>query len=505
MDVDDKKPDLRSEKIIRLVRNGSEKFWHGVARKRMIEVFQKTARTVPAYKDFLRKNKINPVKIKSFEDFKIVPPVSKKNYLLQYPFKDLAWGGKLNKPSIFTSTSSSTGEPFYFLRSHQLEWESSIAHELFMRLRPVSSEKPILIVVGFGMGVWIGGLITYRAFEIAAERGGHSVSIITPGINKIEILKSLKNLAPHYSQIILAGYPPFIKDVIDEAQAEKVNIKKLNLRLLFAAETFTENFRDYVAKKAGIKNIYLDTFNIYGSADIGTMAYETPISILVRRLAIKNHPLFNKIFPEVNKTPTFAQYNPLFINFESTNGELLLTGDNVIPLVRYDMGDHGGVMEYGDVLKKINNEGFSLAEETRRAGIENHIYKLPFVYVYERKDLSTTLYGLQIYPEMVRETLIINPLNRFLTGKASMITRFDKNHNQYLEINLELRKNQKPIPKLKAVVSSKIFKNLRLKNSEFRELHNYLGDKVIPRLVFWQYEHPLHFKPGIKQKWIKKA
>ena len=63
-------------------------------------------------------------------------------------------------------------------------------------------------------------------------------------------------------------------------------------------------------------------------SDIGAMAYETPTSILIRRLAVKNPKLFKDIFIDVNKTPTLAQYNPFFITFESPNKEILLTGDN---------------------------------------------------------------------------------------------------------------------------------------------------------------------------------
>jgi phenylacetate-CoA ligase len=59
------------------------------------------------------------------------------------------------------------------------------------------------VIVGFGMGVWIGGLITYKAFEIAAKRLGHPVSIITPGINKQEIFHALRELAPQFKETII--------------------------------------------------------------------------------------------------------------------------------------------------------------------------------------------------------------------------------------------------------------------------------------------------------------
>ena len=84
-----------------------------------------------------------------------------------------------------------------------------------------------------------------------------------------------------------------------------------------------------------------------------------------------------------------------------------------------------------------------------------------------------------------------------------MSTKFDQRQNQYLEINLELRKNKKATPHLKKTTLLKIFSGLRTKNAEFKELSNYIGDRAMPRLVFWPAEHSLHFRPGAKQKWIK--
>jgi phenylacetate-CoA ligase len=404
---------------------------------------------------------------------------------------------------VFTATSGSTGEPFYFPRTYRIDWQASVIHELFFRQSQVSLDGPTLVMVCFGMGVWIGGLITYQSFEIMREHG-HPISIITPGINKIEIFKALKRLAPHYKQVIMIGYAPFLKDVLDEGPMYGVSFKKLNARFIFAAEAFTERFRDYLTKKATIRNERLDTMNIYGSADVGAMAFETPASILIRQIAMKKHRLFAELFHQIQRTPTLAQYVPSFITFEEENGGLFLTGDNVVPLVRYDIGDHGGIFTWSEILEKCKIHATDLQKEIRAARLGEFVYKLPFVYVYERADLSTTLYGLQIYPETVREVLIERPMNKFLTGKLTLITRFDRNQNQYLEVNLECKKGKKINPRIKHITLAQITSNLRLKNSEFRELYNSLGNRVLPRLVFWPSEHPLYFKPGIKQKWVKK-
>ena len=490
--------------IIRLIRVKKSAFWEREREARALRLFHEAARRVPAYKDFLKKQRINPAKIRTFTDFQAVPPTSKKDYLRQYPLEKLTWDGSLKKPLVFTSTSGSTGEPFYFPRGERLDWEYSVLAEMFLQNSSYKTGGPVLVIIGFGMGVWIGGLITYKAFEIASRRADLPVSIITPGINKQEIFNALRNLSPHYQETILVGYAPFIKDVLDEAAAQGIQLKRLHIRILTAAEAYTEKFRDYLVRKVNAPSGLKDTLNIYGTADIGAMAYETPLSILVRQLAMGRWRLFADIFHQIQRTPTLAQYNPLFITFEEVDGELLLTGNNTFPLVRYAVGDHGGVFSYGTMIEKCSNHGINLLRQARTRGIGKFIYQLPFVYVYERVDFATTLYGLQIYPETVREVLINPPMNKYLTGKLTLITKFDRRQNQYLEINLELRKHRKIPKKVEKVLLSQIVANLRLKNSEYRELHTFIKDRVLPKLVFWPAEHPLHFKPGIKQKWVKK-
>jgi len=493
----------KASQVLRFLKEKKEDFWLKKRNENSLKLFYQAARHVPAYKDFLKKNKIDPGKIKTINDFQHVPPTSKENYLRKYPIEKINWDGSLDKPLVFTATSGSTGEPFYFTRSNQLDWESSIIHEFFLKNGSRKTDKPTLVIVGFGMGVWIAGLITYKAFELASQRGQYPVSILTPGVNKEEILRAIRKLSPHYHQTILVGYPPFIKDVIDDAKEEGINLKKMNLRLLFAAEPFTENFRDHVCKEAGVDNLYLDSMNIYGTADIGTMAYETPLSILIRRLALKDEKIFNDIFPEVKKTPTLAQYNPLFINFEAPGGEILITGNSSIPLIRYSVGDHGGVYSFGELEKIFEKHGVSLMSEAKKVKINKSITELPFVYVYERTDFSTTIYGLQIYPEYVREALLDSKLSHHVTGKFALVTKFDKKHNQYLEINIELRKGKKAGPKIQKIALDKIVNYLRSQSSEYKELSNHIGQRAYPKIVFWQAESPVYFKAGIKQRWVR--
>ncbi len=490
--------------MVERVRTTKSSAWTNLRSRHSLTLFHEVAKRVPAYRAFLKENGIRPETIRTQEDFEKVPTTSKANYLKKYPLADLCWDGKLGCPAVFSSTSGSTGKPFYFQRLPNLEEEYSILAELFLSngAHPPNPKNPTLVIVGFGMGVWIGGTLTYRAFDIASRRS-YPVSILPAGVNKAEILKALRDLAPSFKQTILIGYPPFVKDILDEAEFEGIDLKALNLRLFFAAEAFSERFRDYLAKKVGMKNVYRDTLNIYGTADIGAMAFETPTTILIRRLAMKDKKLYSRIFGDVQKTPTLAQYNPAFVSFEAPKGEILLTGYSAMPLVRYAVGDRGGVHTYLDLRDIFAEAGINLEKEARLKKVP--LYELPFVYVYERSDLATTLYGLQIYPEYLRDVMLSDSVQHYCTGKFQIATKYDESENQYLEINIEQKRGVGSVPspfikKMETIVKTAF----REKSSEFRELSSFVNGRPLFKLVFRAVGDPEYFPAGIKQKWVKK-
>lgn len=485
------------------VETKSSASWTQQRTRNALALFHSAAARVPAYKAFLKARGIKPNAIESWADFQEVPQTSKNDYLRKYSLEDLCWDGNLARPAVFSSTSGSTGKPFFFQRIPNLEEEYSVITELFLRngaKRP-GTANPTLVIIGFGMGVWIGGMLTYRAFDIASRRG-LPVSILPIGVNKDEIITALKDLAPNFKQTVLIGYPPFVKDVLEEAERKDVNLKALNIRLLFAAESFSENFRDYLAEKIGTKNVLRDTLNIYGTADIGAMAFETPISILIRRLAVGSPKLFTRIFGDIHKLPTLAQYNPAFITFEAQEGEILLTGYSAVPLVRYAVGDQGGVYTYDELKTLLSEEGIDIEREAKKHNIP--VYELPFVYVYARSDLSTKLYGAIIYPEHVRDALESDEMRSLTSGKFTMQTLMDDKHDEYLEINIELMPGVQAGSEVEKNLSDAIVASLNAKNGEYHYLYNSTRERVIPHLVLWPHGDPNYFKPGIKQKWVLK-
>lgn len=477
--------------------------WERAVGVSVLRRFKEAVKGVPAYRQFLAKAGCTPSSIKTRKDVDRIPPISKGNYLRVYPWDTLSRSGALGSESlVLTATSGSTGQPFYIPRTDEVHEASTVFHQLFLERSGLSRKKRTLVIVAFGMGVWIGGLLTYEAFRRASERDW-PLTLITPGVNKKEIFEALTRIGPSYEQLVLCGYPPFVKDLVDGAVDHGVDWRRWDMRIVCAAEAFSEQFRDYLMEKTGMQDPYRSVMNIYGSAELGTMASETPLTVLLRRLALSHEALYRKLFREANRLPTLAQFIPDLTAFEQgKEGQVYATGGSVLPFIRYDIGDQGGVCSYEDAERACADLGIDLAGEAERTGIADTIRPLPLVYIYERTDLSTKLYGAIIFPEHVKLGLAAPALERYVTGRFTMTTEHDASHNEYLELNIELKHGIADGEPVRQTIIESVMQSLAASSDEYRYLMGSVRDKVVPRVVFWPHEDPKYFAPGVKQKWV---
>ena len=447
--------------ILHTLHTGSEKIWRENGEKQALKIFHTMAKHVPAYKDFLKKNNISPSKIKKFLDFLQVPITNKENYLQHYPIRALCWKGKFVEENwMISSTSGSTGKPFYFPRNKIKDEEFTMTLELTLRQYYNIDKKSTLFIDCFALGVWIGGMFMYQAVRNLVNRGDYALSMITPGADRFETLKAIKALAPQFDQVILGGYGPLIKDLLDDGIREGIEWKRYNMKYFFAAEGFTEGFRDYLKQYGGVKDIFRGTLNHYGTADLGTMAHETPLSILVRRMATEDKKVFANVFSEANRVPTLAQFIPELFFFEQMNGRLICSGLGGIPLIRYDLKDRGEVLTFNEIIMRCNASGRDLFQEVRKYGLQDSTWQLPFVYLYERDDFTVSIYSVNIYPESIRRALESKKLEKFLTGKFTMSIEFDENQNQFLQIVIEMKSSIKQTSLLKNETSKSLITKL---------------------------------------------
>jgi phenylacetate-CoA ligase len=362
-----------------------------------LTLFHQAAERVPAYADFLRRHGVNPALVTTAADFASVPVVDKANYLTKYPLDQLVWDGNLASQRVISASSGSTGQPFFWPRGAQQDVEGAWFHRGIFADIFGAANQPTLLVICFSMGTWIAGSYTMAsALNLIDE--GLPLNVVTPGIEKTEAVKAIKGLAPYYGQVILAGYPPLIKDILQEGQADGINWRQHNLRFLWAGESFGEEWRDHVLKLVGDRDPYHHSVSVFGSADAGLLGHETPVSVLARRLYNRSPALAARQF-DSSVLPAIIQYHADRRFFENVGNELVFTANAGIPLVRYNIHDTGGVLAYDDMVGPL---GQRFAAGVERHHIDAKRWQLPFVYLKGRSDFTVTIYGVTFIPKTLK-------------------------------------------------------------------------------------------------------
>jgi phenylacetate-CoA ligase len=462
-----------------------------------LATFHEAAARVPAYRDFLQKNDIDAQKIKTPADFALIPPITKENYLRAYPLPDLIMDGNVSEGHVISMSSGSSGVPFFWFRNGMATAQSIELNDALFRTSYKSHQTKTLVVIAYAMGTWIAGTYMFTGILGLAEQD-HNITLVTPGINKGEIINILENLAPHFESTIIAGYPPFVKDVLDEAEEAHVALSKLNLSLLFAGENYSETWRDYVHRKIGKLNNLTASVGIYGTADAGIMGFENPFSIFVRR-AIANHDtLLGELCPGSMVLPTLVAYRPDMRYFEVESHYLLFTSDNALPLVRYKINDEGSLFTGADLTQSLAGAGIKVPETLAKAHQHEH-----YLALYGRSDVATTFYALDIYPENIKYGLEHLDLQDAVTGKFVLRSEYDRHQNQTLHLYVELRRKQRASERLSLKIQKAVVGSLRRYNSEYNKLHSEMGPRTLPHIHLLAHGAP-EFEIKIKHRWTKK-
>jgi phenylacetate-CoA ligase len=439
--------------------------------KNTYTLFKKASRQIPAYKDFLAKNKIKPSLINNFLDFKNnVPLTTKENYINVYKLKSRCWGGNVSEAHTVAASSGSTGEPIFWPRYLDQEIQGAKVHELILKDILEVGENKTLIVNSFGLGNWIAGM--YTEFCLYLDRlHGIKFTLASPGYNQEETLKIIKEFSPHFDQTIMICHPPVLKIMIESGLEQGINWKKLNMKFLSAGEGFSENWRDYLLSLVGQKDPLKTLVNIYGSADAGLIGFETPASIALRRKTSNDHKLNYEMFNS-ERNPYIYQYVPDMKFIESVNGEIVLTSDATAPLIRYNIHDRGGILN-------IENE-----------------YGIPFVYIFGRDHYLISLMGVNIYPENIKAVLEEKSLQPYLTGRFVTEKKENNNGNQKLYLKVELKSGVKPSHDLASRVKNNFVNIVKKLNSEYNQVESKFSEKMHPQVEFIRFQDPKFFPEG---------
>jgi phenylacetate-CoA ligase len=463
-----------------------------------LSLFRDVVDSVPAYSTFLKEQGIDPAAIQTAEDFAQLPLLTKQNYLLRYPLKDLCRQGRIESCDMIAVSSGSTGQPTFWPRFVTDEFPIATRFEQVFHDSFKADTRRTLAVVCFALGTWVGGLYTANCCRHLAAKG-YPITSITPGNNKEEILRVIEALAPNFEQVVLLGYPPFIKDIMDTGLARGINWSKYAIKLVFAGEVFSEEWRTLVGERVGSPDLYYDFASLYGTADAGVLGNETPLSICIRRFLAEHPQAAREIFGE-SRLPTLVQYDPSSRYFETEQRTLLFTGDNGIPLIRYHISDEGGLIPYETMRRFLADWRFEPVTELKRCG-DRGIRSLPFAFVFGRSHFVISYFGANIYPENVAVGLEQPGIRAWVTGKFVMQVKEDLDRNRFLSVVVELAPSEAASEERCACLADAILKQLRRLNSEFA---NYVPvEYQTPRITLKPLGDPEWFPPGVKHRYTR--
>ncbi len=466
---------------------------------KVLALFHRCVAAVPAYRRFLAARGVNPAEITSFQAFRELPLMGKADYMQAYPLPERCLGGSLRGADRVAVSSGSTGHPTF--------WPRSVSHELDVAVRFEqvfcdsfrAGERSTLAVVCFALGNWVGGLYTTSCCWHLARKG-YPLMVATPGNNKAEIFRVVREMAPHFEQTVLLGYPPFIKDVIDAGAAEGIDWASYSPKLVFAGEVFSEEWRSLMGQRTGSMSPCQDSASLYGTADGGVLGNETPLSIAIRRWLADHPDAARALFGE-SRLPTLVQYDPASRFFELHEGTLVVSGENSVPLVRYHIADKGGVVSYEDMWNFLSGHGVpSLGELGLNRDFQ--LRNLPFVYVFGRADFTVSYYGANIYPENVTVGLEQPEIMAWVTGKFVLETRDTEDGDKYLHIVVELLPGIEPDETMAPVIAASIRTQLLRLNSEFA---NYTpAERQLPRITLRVFADAEYFPAGVKHRYTRR-
>jgi phenylacetate-CoA ligase len=450
----------------------------------VVKLFHEVADRVPAYRAFLAEHHIDPQQVTTFQDFVGLPMTTKDGYTRRHPLPDLCRDGVIG--DIVAVSSGSTGEPSFWPRSASDERVIAARFEEIFRDSFHARERRTLAVICFALGSWVGGLFTLNCCRHLAELG-YPITVVAPGSDKREILRVIPELAPHFDQVVLLGYPPFLKNIVDSG----LSWSGWNLKLVTAGEVFSEEWRTLVAARAGIDDPLRGIASLYGTADAGVLGNETPLSVQIRRFLAERPATARELFGEP-RLPTLVQYDPEVRFFEEHQGTLLFSGDNGIPLIRYHIADEGGVIPYERMLEFVRDHGL----DPSAPGPER-----PFVYIFGRSHFTVSYYGANVYPENIAVGLEQPEVSALVTGKFVLEVVEDAGRDRRLTVTVELAQGEKPSQETAGIVGRSVLEQLLRLNSEFG---HYVPQAQQPPVVrLRETGDAEYFPPGAKHRYTR--
>jgi phenylacetate-CoA ligase len=425
------------------------------SRVRARRAFYRAVRTVPAYAEFL-----------AARESAYIPETDKESYIRAFPPEARCVGGCLPaKHTMIDESSGSTGTPYNWVRNEHERRDSHLFISYFASY--CYGEEPWISINAFSMGAWATGL----NMGLALQRNS-VVKNTGPDLEKI--LNTMTFFGPRYPYLIL-GYPPFLKQLVDVAEAKGFPLGGYQLSALVGGEGMSEGLRDYLLRR------FQKVYSGYGATDLEIgIAGETPVSVAIRRLARDNADVRGRLFGRDPRLPMLFQYNPLMHHIEvNENREVIFTitrASLLSPRIRYNVHDEGGAMRYDEMADALKDVGQCI--DTLVGPGERRVLRLPFLYIYGRRDFTISVMGANIYPEDLEQCIYADPKLARIT--RSFCQSLSETPNGGVRPAFFFEVDAEPDEELRKEFAASVLKTLLQLNADFRAAWHEYPDTLVP-------------------------
>ena len=423
----------------------------------MFDFFLKVKKEVKAYEEFLQKNSSS--KIEKWED---IPLCDKANYLLEYPIEDLSSEDVSKAFLIGTSSGfSKSGSVFWLKEATDESAYLEAIKKIFIDEYEIDKKKT-LFIVSLAFGTWIGGMQIATTLRMLASNM-ENVTIATPSLDLNEATKIVKKFGKFYDRVIWICNPSSINIIYSLIKDDKSLLDK---KLVFpvVGEYFSEDFREEVALKFGYDKEYVYSIKTgYGSADAGDLGIESVATVNLRKFFNNNLDITKKVFGTEEAPMMFVKSPKALI--ESIDGELVVTKNQFIPLVRYNTKDAGNILKKSDIKKYIDEKLYeNLPDE--------------ILYIFGRVSDSVIFYGTNLNVSEIKKYLA--SLNGMSYGGLFEVKEVVEDEISCFEFTIYVEELKEALHvEYKKALMEFLKKSSNEFNAKYEKLSNAVGKELI--------------------------
>lgn len=385
------------------------------------------AQRVPGYRQFLAAHGADGVTA-----FTQLPLTTKQNYLLQYPIAELCWDASLGHCHIIGSSSgfSQSGSVFWPKRPED-EGGYLKAIETMLTSHYGIDRKRTLILCCMAFGTWFGGMAITSALRVLATEGRLPMTVATPGLNLAEAVEIYVRFHASFEQTLWITNPSNIGLITSLLGQKGVTPPAGSCSFPVVGEYFSEASREATARRYGHpQEAPFVVWTGYGSADTGDIAVETAATIALRKFFHHRPELAQQWF-DSREVPMLLTPSPSAL-VEIIDGLIVVTKDQLVPLVRYNTGDCGGMLSRA-ALSSLPD----LAADTL-AALPEHI-----LFVHGRASNAVVFYGTNLDVHEIDRFLLDLPQDMAYAGLFTIRceTQEDITH---LDLNIMVERDDDP-------------------------------------------------------------